>query len=118
MVKDSTLFKDTATGRMIDVGGAPLFATLFGPFYFARHKVWKHALGGVLLVLLTGGMSWLVYPLYTERIMRGVLTSRNWISMPSPEVDRSLQRLVLFLLALVWVFAFCVVATLLIKPDF
>lgn len=107
----ASLFKHPRTGRTVDVGAAPVSAALFGFLYFAKHRVWKHFWGELLLAPLTGGISWLVYPIYAERIMRQALISRDWTAVPSPEIDRTAGQFLVLMVTLVWTMAFGVVMT-------
>ena len=115
---ESYLFKHPETGRTVDVGAAPVHAALFGFLYFAKHRIWKHFWGELLLGPVTGGISWLVYPIYAERIMRQTLISRGWTTVPAPEIDRTAGKFVVLIVALLWTMAFGVVMTFIAAPNF
>ena len=72
-----------------------------GPFYFAIHKVWKHAILGAVLAILTVGISWLVYPVYSERIMRNHLLATGWVAVAKETRDEN-TNLVILLVANLW----------------
>ncbi len=112
------LFKDPKSGLTVDVGAAPVWTALFGFLYFAKHKIWKHFWGELLLAPITGGISWLIYPIYAERIMRQTLIRRDWTAIPSLEVDRTAGKFLVLMVALIWTMAFGVVMTFLAAPNF
>lgn len=113
----NAVYINPKTKRPLDVGTAPVYSALFGFFYFARHGVWKHAWRGAVLAVVTGGMSWLIYPIYAEGIMRRTLISRNWTAVPSEDVDRTGGKFIVLMVTLLWTILFCVVVTLVISPD-
>jgi len=49
-----------------------------GCLYFAAKGVWTHAVAGLFLALLTGGISRLVYPFFATRIMRTHYLRKGW----------------------------------------
>ncbi len=55
---------------------------LFGCIYFAVRGVWTHAAAGLLLAILTGGISWLIYPFFAHSIMRRHYLRRGWQEVP------------------------------------
>lgn len=68
--------------KRIDSPGA--FTLIGGPIYFALHGVWLHAGLSVVLAVLTMGVSWLVYPLASEGIMRNAYLTRGWTEVAEP----------------------------------
>jgi hypothetical protein len=101
------VYRDPETLRTHDVRAARIYTALFGFLYFARHKVWKHALGGAVLTLMTLGMSWLLYPIYAEGIMRKTFVGRHWTPIPSEDVDRTGAKFLVLMVTLLWTTFFC-----------
>jgi len=56
-----------------------LWLLLFGVFYFALKGIWGHAIISFVLAFLTGGISWLIYPFFTYRIVRKHFLRKGWI---------------------------------------
>ncbi len=99
---EATVFKDPETGQPVDIGRAPKDALVKGPLYFAIHKVWKHAVAGAFLAVLTIGISWLVYTVYAERIMRAHLLAHGWIPIAAETRDED-SNFVILLAVNIWV---------------
>ena len=97
----ATVFRQPETGRLLDIGKAPKEALVKGPLYFAINKVWKHAIIGAVLAFLTLGISWLVYTVYSERIMRNHLLATGWIAVAKETRDED-ANLVILLVANIW----------------
>jgi len=104
---EATIFEDPETGKRVDVGRAAKDALVKGPLYFATHKVWRHAIAGAILAILTVGISWLVYTVYAERIMRAHLLAQGWVPVKKRERDES-GNLVILLVANIWVMVLAV----------
>lgn len=98
---EATVFKHPETGRLLDIGEAPTEALMKGPFYFAIHKVWKHAIISAVLAILTVGISWLVYSVYSQRIMRNHLLATGWVAVAKETTDEN-SNLVILLVANIW----------------
>jgi hypothetical protein len=58
-----------------------LWCLLFGFFYFAVKGNWKHAIISLLLAVVTGGISWLIYPFFVYGINRRFYQNRGWIQV-------------------------------------
>lgn len=55
-----------------------LWCLLFGFFYFAVKGNWKHAIIGLVLAVLTSGISWLIYPFFVYSINDHYYQQRGW----------------------------------------
>jgi hypothetical protein len=55
-----------------------LWCLLFGILYFAVKGCWVHVLVGLILALLTFGISWLVYPFFAGSIVRHSYLRAGW----------------------------------------
>ena len=62
-----------------------LWAMLLGPLYFAAHGAWVHAVLAAVLVVPTGGVSWLLYPFLAGAILRHRYRRSGWIEIAEPE---------------------------------
>jgi len=60
---------------------------LFGAFYFAYKGAWKHFLIGLLAAVLTGGISWFVYPFFAYRCVTQSYLERGWQQIASDYQD-------------------------------
>lgn len=56
-----------------------------GPIFFALHGIWVHAILSAVLAVGTMGISWLLYPLSAESIVRNAYLSRGWKEQAEPE---------------------------------
>ena len=99
---EATIFEDPETGQRVDVGKASKDVLVKGPLYFAIHKVWKHAVASAILAILTVGISWFVYTVYAERIMRAHLLAQGWVPVAKEERDEN-SNFVILLAANIWV---------------
>jgi len=71
-------FKDQ-TKEVIEECSVPWFWTLlFGCFYFAFKNNWKHTFISLGAGLLTGGISWFIYPFFSNTIIRNQYISKGW----------------------------------------
>ena len=75
-------FKNPANGYVEEITNAPLWCLLFGCIYFAVKGVWTHAVAALLLALVTGSLSWFVYPFFATQVMRTSYLRRGWIELP------------------------------------
>ena len=74
-----TTFKNPTNGYTETVTGwSMLWTLLFGCFYFAYKGVWGHFFIGLVLGMLTLGLSWLVYPFFTPGILRKKYRQLGW----------------------------------------
>jgi hypothetical protein len=71
-------FENPTNGYVEEVSCAPLWSLLAGCFYFAAKGVWAHAVAGGLLAIVTGGLSWFIYPFFATQIMRTNYLRRGW----------------------------------------
>ena len=76
--QDGMAFVNPANGHVERINDAWAWVLVFGCFYFAVKGVWSHALIGLILALMTGGLSWLVYPFFAARIMRTFYLRKGW----------------------------------------
>lgn len=54
------------------------WSLLFGPFYYAYMGVWDTALISFILAVISGGLSVLVYPFFTEKIIVAHYLKNGW----------------------------------------
>jgi len=71
-------FRNPANGHIERIDGAWAWVLLFGCIYFAAKGVWTHAVAGLLLAIITGGISWFIYPIFAARIMRTHYLRKGW----------------------------------------
>lgn len=71
-------FVDPVTGRTERIAWAWLWTLLFGPAYFAYKGAWFHAVASFVALLLTLGLSWLVYPFLAARLLRKHYLHQGW----------------------------------------
>lgn len=73
-------FRNTSNGYEEEVGTPWIWCVLFGCIYFAVRGIWTHAVAAMLLALLTGGFSWLIYPLFARRTVQTHHLRRSWVA--------------------------------------
>ena len=74
-------FKNPVNNYVEDASTPGLWCLLFGFFYFASKSVWNHAIIGLILAMLTFFLSWLIYPVFAEEIIRNSYLRRGWIEV-------------------------------------
>jgi hypothetical protein len=74
-------FQNPTNGYVETVSLAPLWTLLFGGFYFATRGVWTHFVAGFVLACVTFTLSWFIYPLFANQIMRTHYLRRGWIEV-------------------------------------
>ena len=72
-------FRNPTNGYTEKVGTPWLWCLLFGCIYFAVKGIWTHAIAAFLLALLSGGLSWLVYPFFARGIVEKHYFRTGWI---------------------------------------
>ena len=75
------VFKNPSNDYIEETSLCALWVLLFGCFYFAVKGVWRHTFVSFILALLTGGMSWLIYPFLASNIMRAHYLKKGWIEI-------------------------------------
>ena len=75
------LFKNPANGYIESSSNAWLWCLLFGIFYFLFKGIWTHAVIGFVLAVLTGGISWLIYPFFAKSIVINSYSRKGWIQV-------------------------------------
>lgn len=76
------MFRNLATGQVVTISDhANAIVLLIGPIFFLYNKIWFHAFVSAILVLITGGLAWIVYPFIVKRLIRGYYDKRGWIEV-------------------------------------
>jgi hypothetical protein len=78
-------FKNQITKDIVDVKHPEIWTLLFGSFYFAKYKIWDHTMISALLVLVTGGISMFIYPIFAAKIIKNAYIKRGWIEVGDDE---------------------------------
>lgn len=55
-----------------------LYCLLFGFFYFAYKEVWSHAAISLGAAIVTGGISWFIYPFFAKEAVRKNYLKNGW----------------------------------------
>ena len=77
-----TKFKNPSNDYIEEASSlAWLWALLFGPLYFAIKGVWPHALGSLVLAIVTFGISHFIYFFFANSIMRESYLKKGWIKI-------------------------------------
>jgi hypothetical protein len=91
---DVTVFQNPVTGQFVVVKKWPTFwlTMLFGFFYLAYKEVWLHAVLGLVLGFLTGGVSWFAYPFFSYSLVVETYRRKGWVEVPYEEVLRGTRN--------------------------
>lgn len=77
---DILYFKNPSNGYIAQVPKiAFLWVLLFGSFYFLVRGIWLHAIISLILAIVTGGLSWLIYPFHARDILEIHYLEKGWI---------------------------------------
>jgi hypothetical protein len=74
-------FQHPQNGYVEESAAVWLWTFLLGSIYFAVKGVWRHVVASLLLALVTGGISWFVYPFFAETILRNHYLRSGWIEI-------------------------------------
>jgi len=74
-------FRNPANGYEENANHPGLWCLLFGPVYFAAKGIWSHMVASLLLAVVTGGISWLIYPFLARKFVRADYLRRGWIEV-------------------------------------
>lgn len=74
-------FRNPSNNYEDDVGAAGLWCFLFGFVYFAVKGVWTHAVASLILAIMTGGISWLLYPFFAKQVVEKNYLRKGWIKV-------------------------------------
>ena len=74
-----TKFQNPANDYIEEVSGlAWLWTLLLGTIYFGVKGVWAHVFISLVLAILTGGLSWLIYPFFARKVIEGSYRKKGW----------------------------------------
>lgn len=76
--RTAVVFQHPKTGQKIDITQAWAWTLLFGFLYFIVRGIWRHAVIGLALAIITAGISWLIYPFFAKQIVRNHLLLSDW----------------------------------------
>ena len=74
-------FRNPNNGYIETVSAPGLWCFLFGPLYFAIKGAWSHALISAVVALLTGGLSWLIYPFFASKVIEQQYLRSGWTKL-------------------------------------
>ena len=74
-------FKNPHNKLVVEAKHPKLWTLLFGSLYFAKHRVWNHALISAILAVITGGISCIIYAFYGEKIIRSTYLEKGWLEL-------------------------------------
>lgn len=69
-----------------DTVGAFFWSLLFGFLYFLVKRCWAHAAISFVVAVVTGGLSWLVYPFFASSIVEAQYLRDGWTEVKEEEV--------------------------------
>jgi hypothetical protein len=75
------VFRNPVNNYVEEISIPWLWTLLFGPIYFAIKGIWTHFIAGILLGILTCGISWLFYPFFAKGIIRKHYLRKGWIEI-------------------------------------
>lgn len=79
-------FRNPANNHVEKFDRPWLWTLLFGAFYFLSKGIWTHFLLYLLLVPLTFGLAWFVYPFFAASIVESHCLRKGWIKeLPDAE---------------------------------
>ncbi|MBI4180156.1 hypothetical protein HY522_12115 [bacterium] len=81
-------FKNPANNYVVEANHPRCWTLIFGFFYFLKHGAWGHVFLSAVLGACTFGLSWLIYPLFSEKIVRHVYLEKGWLDDESAEEAR------------------------------
>ncbi len=55
-----------------------LWTLLLGTIYFGVKGVWPHVFISIILAIVTGGLSWLIYPFFARKVIEGSYRKKGW----------------------------------------
>ena len=58
-----------------------LWTLLFGAIYFAVKGVWTHFVVGIILAVITVGISWLIYPYFAKSILQKHYLKQGYVAV-------------------------------------
>jgi hypothetical protein len=64
--------------KKIDLKNSFWWSLCFGPFYFASVGLWSTAIISFFLAVISGGISVLIYPFFTEKIITSYYMNMGW----------------------------------------
>ena len=67
---DDMEFRNPSTGEIINIKNGAVWSLIFGVFYFLYKKVLNWALIAAVLAFLTVGISWVILPFFTNKILQ------------------------------------------------
>lgn len=74
-------FKHPMNGYVVHVRHSFLWCLIFGCFYLAKHGAWAAAFISFGAAIFTAGISWLIVPFFSKRIVRHAYLSKGWIEV-------------------------------------
>ena len=81
-IQGGTMRFQNPANNYIEEASAPwLWTLLFGGFYFMAKGVWTHAIIGILLAIITAGVSWFIYPFFAGGIIRNHYLKKGWTQL-------------------------------------
>jgi hypothetical protein len=80
-VDKAMAFRNPANGHVERIDGVWAWVLLLGCIYFAAKGVWTHAVAALLAAVVTGGLSWFVYPFFAGKVMRTHYLRKGWVAV-------------------------------------
>jgi hypothetical protein len=72
-------YRNPHTGIVDSIGSPALGSLFFGCFYFLIRKMYYHAVISLVLAVITGGLSWFVFPFFAAGIVDQHYLKNGWI---------------------------------------
>lgn len=86
-------FRNPENDYIEEVTFPGLKTLLFGCFYFAAHGMWGVALISAVLAIITGGISWLVFPFVARQVLRKHYLRKGWKQVkPTKEEEGDIRN--------------------------
>lgn len=78
-----SMYQNPANGytEKVSTNASWFWCLLFGTLYFMFNGIWKHAIISLFLSLLTGGISWLIYPFFVYGIIDAHYQRLGWVKL-------------------------------------
>lgn len=70
--------RNLANGYVETITHPGLWCLIFGCFYLAYKGAWMAAILAFFLAIVTGGVSWLIFPFFARRLIVRSYLQRGW----------------------------------------